>query len=345
MELPKETSPGVPESTAARLWKTVLGYILAGVCLAWVVYHVHPRHLVQGIRQLRWPFVVLGIAADNLGFVLQGVRWKLLLKPVAKVRLAKTIQGVYVGVFTSDVFPLRFGEVARAYMMSQWYPISVADIIPSMLVERMFDGLLLAVGIGLVTLSLPLPAYFRTGARFFAGMIVACVILFGYAVLREERKIEAGLWRQHHRRLFRRIGYFVDEVAIGLRKIGFSTTFYLALAISFAGLSMQALAVWLLIHAYGLPLNPMEAVIVFLVVRIGIVIPSAPANLGTYQFFAALGLELIGVRRAIAVGFSFVLFFVLSVPVWALGFYALSRTGIGLFRLHREAAEAVRGHP
>lgn len=330
-----------PESATAHRLKAVLGYVLAMLCLAWVVFHVHPKHLVRDIRQLRWHFVLLGIAADNFGFMLQGLRWKLLLGPTRRVRLIRGVQAIYIGLFTSDVFPLRFGEIARAYMMSQWYLIRISEIIPSMVVERMFDGVWLALGVGLATVSLPLPSYFQTGAQMFGGLIVLLAIVFLYAVFREEREIEAGI-RRHHLRLFRRITFFIDEVAIGLRKIGMSAIFFLALAISLVVIVMQALAVWLVIHAYGLPLAPWEGLIVFLVVRLGIVIPTAPANIGTYQFFAALGLELFGIYRPIAVGFSFVLFFVLSVPVWSLGFFALSRTGVTLFRLHRDAAAAVK---
>jgi len=332
-----------PESATARRVKTALGYLLAMLCLAWVLYHIHPKHLVQGIKQLRWDFVVLGIAADNFGFLLQGLRWKLLLGPARHVRLTRAVQGIYIGVFTSDVFPLRFGEIARAYMMSQWNSIRIAEIIPSIVVERMFDGVWLALGVGLVTLSLQLPPYFRTGAQIFGGLIVLLAIVFLYVVFREEREIESGVKRQHAR-LFRRITFFIDEVAMGLRKIGFSAIFFLALAVSLAVLVTQGLAVWLLIHGYGLPLTPWEGLIVYLVVRLGIVIPTAPANIGTYQFFAALGLELFGVHRFIATGFSFVLFFVLSMPVWVLGFFALSRSGVTLFRLHRDASQAVRQH-
>lgn len=330
-----------PESATARRVKTALGYLLAMLCLAWVIYHIHPKHLVRGIKQLRWEFVLLGIAADNFSFLLQGLRWKLLLGPVRRVRLIRAIQAIYIGLFTSDVFPLRFGEIARAYIMSQWYSIRISEIIPSIVVERMFDGVWLALGVGLVTASLPLPSYFQTAAQIFGGIIVLLAIAFLYAVLREEREIESGI-RRRHRRLFRRITFFIDEVAIGLRKIGISAIFFLALAVSLGALLMQGLAVWLLIHAYGLPLTPWEGMVVYLVVRLGIVIPTAPANIGTYQFFVALGLELFGILRPIAVGFSFVLFFILSVPLWVLGFFALSRTGVTLFRLHRDAAEAVK---
>jgi hypothetical protein len=79
------------------------------------------------------------------------------------------------------------------------------------------------------------------------------------------------------------------------------------------------------------------------VLRVGIIIPSAPANIGTYQFFTAVGLQLFGIARSIATGFSFVAFFILSGPMWLIGFWAMSRSGMTLFRLKREAIDFMAG--
>jgi hypothetical protein len=51
---------------------------------------------------------------------------------------------------------------------------------------------------------------------------------------------------------------------------------------------------------------------------------------GSYQFFCVLGLTLFGVNKNIAAGFSFVVFAILTVPLWVLGMLALSRTGMTL---------------
>jgi hypothetical protein len=78
-----------------------------------------------------------------------------------------------------------------------------------------------------------------------------------------------------------------------------------------------------------------EAFGVLLIVRIGTVIPGAPANLGTYQFAAVLGLMLFGVSREIAAPFSMILFTVLTAPLWLLGSVAMVQAGVSLSGIRR----------
>ena len=112
---PKETNPaaGPPQHTTIRRLKLIVSYAIAGACLAYVLYNVHPRRLLQNILQLKWHFALLAIVADNANYVSQGVRWKLLLQPLASVRVIKAVQATYVALFTSNVLPMRFGEIVR----------------------------------------------------------------------------------------------------------------------------------------------------------------------------------------------------------------------------------------
>jgi hypothetical protein len=92
----------------------------------------------------------------------------------------------------------------------------------------------------------------------------------------------------------------------------------------------QTLAFWLVMQACGLKFSFWVGAVVYLVVRLGTALPNAPANLGTYQFFVVVGLAIFGVRKALATGFSFVVFFLLTFPLWLIGFFALSQSGMTL---------------
>lgn len=80
-------------------------------------------------------------------------------------------------------------------------------------------------------------------------------------------------------------------------------------------LLLQALSFRLVMRAYGLRLSPAAGAAAYLVVHLGTVMPGAPANVGTYQFFTVLGLTLFGVDRIAAAGFSLVVFTILTVPL------------------------------
>jgi hypothetical protein len=69
----------------------------------------------------------------------------------------------------------------------------------------------------------------------------------------------------------------------------------------------QILALWFLMHACRIALPLFAAGVVFLIVRVGTMIPNAPANVGSFQFFTFLALRSLGVEKTVAAGFSIVL--------------------------------------
>ena len=109
-----------PENTTGRRWQMILGYGVAGACLVWVLYNLHPRHFWRDVKQLKWQIALLAIVVDNANYLSQGIRWSILLQPIARIRVTKAIQATYVALFTSNVLPMRFGEIVRAYLVSRW---------------------------------------------------------------------------------------------------------------------------------------------------------------------------------------------------------------------------------
>jgi uncharacterized membrane protein YbhN (UPF0104 family) len=161
-------------------------------------------------------------------------------------------------LFTNVILPMRAGEVVRAYLVSRWLNVTVAEVVPSMVVERLFDGIWLALALGATAV-------------------------------------------------------FVERLPPDLLRAG-----------DFVGVGVVA---------------------AMLIVHLGTMIPNAPANVGTYQFFAVAGLELFGVDKSVATGFSLVVFFLLTLPLWLLGSLAVSRSGMTLAGVRAQAAALGAGNP
>jgi glycosyltransferase 2 family protein len=326
----------------ARHWKITASYAIAFLCLVWVLCHVQLESLLQNIRNLKWSLVLLAIAVDNLNYIAQAVRWKYLLRPVFDIGTGKSMHATYIGVFTSNVLPMRLGEAVRGYLVSKWHSKKFSEIIPSMVVEHLFEGIWLALGIGLATILIPMPSYIKTGAQIFGFGVIALAGIFVYALIREGKSLV-----EHHRdRLsrnpWRKFQVFMEQMADGMKKIGLTRNFFIALFVTLVSLIMQALALWLVALACGIPLEVWKGAVVLVIIRVGVFIPNAPANIGTYQFFAALGMELLGVDRYIATGFAIILFFVSMTPTWIIGLFILSRSGTTLRSLQLEARDAAK---
>ena len=83
-------------------------------------------------------------------------------------------------------------------------------------------------------------------------------------------------------------------------------------------------------EGYGLDLNVWAASVVYIVVRLGTIIPNAPGNAGVTQLFCVLGLQLFHVPQATAKEFSLIVFGVLTLPLLIGGFVAVALTGLTL---------------
>jgi uncharacterized protein (TIRG00374 family) len=309
--------------------RAAAGYAVGAVCLVWVLHDIRPAELARQVAGLRWGWLAAAVALDVLGYVAQGLRWRLLLTPAGRVTTLQATEAVYAGLFANEVLPLRFGELVRAHLVSRRIGKDMLAVLPSMAVERLFDGIWLAVCIGVTAIVMPLPPALMRAAGILGAAVLAAAALFLWTVLRQGGERKTSRWR---------IGRWLASLAADLRAIARDAPVAAALAASLLLLISQAGAFWCVMPAYGLPIAVWAGVAVFVIVRLGTAVPNAPANVGTYQFFAVLGLQLFGVDKTAATGFSLVVFLVLTVPLWLLGSMALSRSGTTLYAVRKELA-------
>ncbi len=305
-----------------RTLNIAAGWVIAFACLGWIFHDLKLSAVWASMHGVRWLWIVPAIAADVFSYWCQGMRWSLLLRPLGKVKPLRATQAVYSGLLTNELFPMRLGELVRSYLVSRWTGAAMYRVFPSIAVERLFDGFWLCVGFGLAALAVQLP---RNLTR--AADVVGLIVLAGAAA------IAVIVWRGA-RGWGGVVGRFVREFHDMARSPGFLS----AATISAGVLAFQALAFWLVMLAFRLPLSIWAGAVALLVVHLGTALPNAPGNLGTYQFFCVLALSLFGVDKTDAAGFSLFVFVLLTAPLWAIGALALSRSGLSLGTIRREAA-------
>lgn len=323
--------PAVATQPTKRIATQIAGYAIALAGLVWVFHDVDFQAFFGSMTNLRWEWMALAVIFDVLSYFCQGVRWQLLLRPLGQVSVLQTTQAIYVGLFTNEIIPLRVGELVRMFLVSRWLPARFAMMIPSLIVERMFDGIWLALAIALAALFVPLPRDLVAGEELLGTLIISLVALFVYLVFRKKQAIahhatgSSSGWQP-----LRFISAFVERVANGLQQIGTSRYFYLSLLTSVFILIFQILSLWSAMIGFRISLSIWEGAVVLLILHLGTAIPNAPSNVGSYQFFTVVGLALFGIDKAIATGFSVVAFLILTIPLWLIGLLSLWRTGMNL---------------
>lgn len=298
--------------------RVVLGAGVAAIALVWLFHDVPVHATVVVARRLAWPAATLAVGADVAAYLCQGLRWRVLLAKVGDPSWLDTTEAIYAGLFANELLPLRPGEALRAWIMARRLRVSVRRIVPSIVVERLFDGLWLTCGLAVSALMIPLPPALAESAELFGvALLVALVLTFA---------VSAWLAARPDRRAM--LPALLREPAEDLAQIGSSRAAIEALSLSLAILLLQALAFWLTARAVSLPLSLAGSVVVLLVLHLGTLLPNAPANLGTFQVAVVVGLALFHVDKATAAGFSMVVFVLLTAPLWALGAVATWRLSV-----------------
>jgi uncharacterized membrane protein YbhN (UPF0104 family) len=284
--------------------------------LAWTLRDAELGDLRSDFDALNWWWIALAIVAELSVYFWHAAR------------------AIYAGLFASEVLPFRAGEVLRCYLVSRWTGVPFSVSAASVLIERVFDGIWLCIGLALTFEFIEFPrqlGYVNAGLAVFvlAGTVLLAVALF--QPKREAAPLPERGWR-------RRLTVLRYDLAL----IGHSWDLLFALLQSVPYLLMQAVPVWALFQAYdfGLGLGPAFALMV--VLRLASTVPQAPASLGLFQYVTKEVLErAFGFDSPEAARFSLVLWGVIKLPALAAGFTAMVVTGAKLDEAKKVADQHV----
>ena len=145
-------------------------------------------------------------------------------------------------------------------------------------------------------------------------MLIAVIVVAVAASVLYARTRPRGR-RAGRSRLRRLLRDTVEEVAapIGRRRVA------LALLLSVGAWGAWAVAAGLVCRSLGFTLSPVELVFVTAVINLGVVIPSSPGFIGTYQWLAVAALGVVGVDGDVAIAFSLLMQAVWFIPTTVAG--------------------------
>src|SRR3954469_17862023 len=219
----RASEPSIPEPRFAeprlgdyrlKIWLT---YLLAAAALVWVFYDVEWSALIEQVEQLSWGWVAVIVAFDVLSFYVQGVRWKILLEPIGRISYFKATQAIYVGLFSSEILPLRAGEIVRGVLVSKWLRRKFRDVVPSMGLERLFDGIWFSSAMIATALLIDVPPQIRVGTNVLLVLSMIGIALFVW-VVRKTHFAESAPERPPTN-FVEKVKFGLFEVRLGLKQI------------------------------------------------------------------------------------------------------------------------------
>jgi glycosyltransferase 2 family protein len=325
--------------TAGRWFRILASYLVAAGCLFWVFHDIQWKPFMRSLAHIHWWRMAWSVNLEFLAYFCVAWEWQLLLRPSGSLPLWRTAQAVFAGRFANDALPLHLGYLVRALLAARWMGVGLVAIFPSLIVERLWDGLWLAAAIGLAAICLPLPVPVLRAAEILGALVLAGTAATAFLVLRGESGIQSPAKTNTGWKPVRQVRLAIQRLAGGVRDIVRSGLLPAVLILSLLKLGLQAAAFLGLLWAYGLYLPVPVGLAVFLVGYLGVCVPSTPAGTGMFQLFVVTGLTIFGVGKSVAAGFALVAFVAITAPLAVAGFFALAQSGLRLRQIRVEAAK------
>lgn len=313
-----------------------MGYAASAACILWILHKYSFRQdLLPAIHELDWRWVIVAIAANFAVFIAQAWRWNTLLAPVVEANLGRTTQAIFIGQLFSQVLPLRTGELIRCYLVAHWNDLRISLAFASAAVERLIDGfLMLAAFLATAAFVRSMPHDVILGVEVLAVALVIGAGVLGWIVLHKQHAhsvIRENRWASTLRHLVE-----------GLHMMGNPHTLAWTTLLSVVYLGVQVFALEALMKADQMDLSFWQAGGVLAIVRLVIVAPSGPGNLGLLQVGSVLALGLFDVQRNDAKTFSVFLSVAEAIPGLLGGTIAIALTGLNFSELRERAHRGMR---
>lgn len=230
-----------------------------------------------------------GAAAYCSAMFLRALRWKEILRPLRPLEWPVVTQVLVVGYGLNYLLPARLGELLRAHYARDRFSLSRSSVLGTIVVERTADLLIVVLLLitGIATVVEP-----GAAAGSFAGALLRSAV-----VLLALITIGAGsLWVVRRARVassFPGINRRIVDLSTAIRVVTRIRPVAVAL-VSAAIWGLEAVTMWALLMAVGVPLTLGETALLMSVVCLSTLIPSAPGFVGTLQFAFYAGLTVLG---------------------------------------------------
>lgn len=319
--------------------------------LAWVLHRINPGEVWEHAQHANGLLLLLTVVVATITFPIRTIRWRLILRDVDGHRFPwlPLYHATTIGFMANNLLPARAGEVARAYVASRQLPVRFSTSLASIVVERVFDGLVM-LGLMAVAIAAPsFPAHALVGGRSLSTIAASAAVLFGVllvlALLIANRPAP---WLVLVERLARRVlpvraadrvvrtSHGIVEGLVVLKSPG-----------RFAGVLLWSLVLWIknaaafaiCFRAFGIDL-PLEAALLLQgIIGFGVAVPSTAGYIGVFEAATVLTLGLYGVDSSLALSYALTYHLTTFIPITLLGFWSLSRLHLRL----RELSGATEG--
>ena len=332
-----------------KRWQLWLGILISAVFVWLALRGLELGQVWQNIREAEYQWLLPGVAAYFVALWARTWRWDYMLRPVKEISLGRLFPVVVIGYMGNNVYPFRAGELLRAYVLRQREDVSVSASMATVVVERVFDGLVMLVFVFVALPFTPIPSESLRSMVIVAslGFFGAMIVFFILAAM-PEQAYRLAQWISQAILPYKAQEPLLDFTRRFLQGLESLRKFRNVLMIFLTSVViwlLETVKYWFVMHAFPFEVSFFALMLMNGVVNLATTLPSAPGYVGTFDTPGIAILTLYGVGRELAGAYTLVLHAALWLPVTVLGAILMIREGLGWSDFGRAARVAEQEAP
>lgn len=290
----------------------------------------------RALAEAEFAYLAPALALYFAGVFVRTVRWSVLMRPIGRVGLHRLFAVMVMGFMANDILPLRAGEAVRAYLLWRKERLEPGATVATIVVERIFDGLVLTGFLVVAGLLIDLDSWLSQLA-WVAGAVFLVAVAFVLALttvptllMSLASALLAPLPLRLRQLALRLLTTFVDGLAV-LRRGRDTAAVALLSAVAWL---LEASMYYALMFSFPFKAQYLASILGTAVANLGTMVPSSPGYVGTFDLpLSAVLVGTFSIDPSLAASYTLLVHAALVLPVVLLGLFFLWRDGLTLARL------------
>ena len=261
-----------------------------------------------------------------ISFILRGIRWKIILAKSGTVSARIAIANIFVGQMGNNILPWRMGDLWRLFLLKKQENVSMASSGAGLGIERLYDGITIII-LGIISSSIYSVYAKMLRALYYLAGAVALIVILVVAFFKIFKNKE---------------GKLIKNIMLGISTMKDPRTFLSLIAFSLIIWCIESLSFYFFYLSSGFRLTILQIFFVVFALNIALLIPAAPASLGTFEYAIVFSSKLFHISKSAAVSLAVTIHFMRFLSINLVALFLMLELGMKVKEEIIELEEAAQ---
>ncbi|NTW04171.1 MAG: flippase-like domain-containing protein, partial [Oscillochloris sp.] len=269
-----------------RSWKFWVGLLISVLFLGVALQGIDLGNFWHTLRHAQYSWLIPGIGVYCVVVWIRTWRWHAMLGHIKPISTRRLFPVVVIGYMGNNVYPARAGEVLRSYVLRRKEGVPMSASLATVVLERLFDGLVMLLFVFATLPFAPLPPSYRWLVIFFSALFGIALVIFMLLAAQPERMSRLytlAVDTLLPTKLRPRVHGLFDRFIVGLQSLRSPRELAIIFLTSTFIWLGETLKYWFVMQAFPFQVSFPVLMLMTAVVNLFTTIPSTPGYVGTFD--------------------------------------------------------------